>query len=58
MNSQPFNNMSSVQYVPDVLSNAGKFKIENENHTLGNLIRTYLLKDKKVLFAGYRISHP
>lgn len=35
-----------------------KITLENQDHTFGNLIRTYLLQDSRVLFAGYRIIHP
>ena len=35
-----------------------EFIIENETHTLGNLIRTELLKNENVLFAAYKIAHP
>ena len=29
-----------------------------EDHTLGDLLRIYLLRHKQVRFAGYRLSHP
>ena len=29
-----------------------------EDHTLGVLLRTQLLKDQRVIFAGYKIPHP
>ena len=49
----------SVEYINDnEVENAGKFIIENEDHTLGNIIRTSLLLNKHVIFAGYRIEHP
>ena len=49
----------SVEYINDEeVENAGKFIIENEDHTLGNIIRTSLLLNKHVMFAGYRIEHP
>ncbi|EPZ33935.1 RBP11-like subunits of RNA polymerase [Rozella allomycis CSF55] len=38
--------------------NAATFTIRLEDHTLGNLIRSELLKDPDVLFAGYRVPHP
>lgn len=38
--------------------NAAVFKVEKEDHTLGNMIRMQLLKDPKVLFAGYKVAHP
>jgi len=38
--------------------NAAMFTINKEDHTLGNTLRTQLLKDPQVLFAGYKIPHP
>jgi len=38
--------------------NAAVFTINKEDHTLGNALRTQLLKDPQVLFAGYKIPHP
>ena len=35
-----------------------EIEIANEDHTLGNLMRTMLLKDSSVKFAGYQIVHP
>lgn len=35
-----------------------QFKIEREDHTLGNLLRMQLLEDTNVNFVGYRIPHP
>lgn len=35
-----------------------EFIIKNETHTVGNLLRTQLLKDSNVLFAAYDIKHP
>ena len=32
--------------------------INGEDHTLGNLVRQELLKDRRVRFAGYRKPHP
>jgi DNA-directed RNA polymerase II subunit RPB11 len=29
-----------------------------EDHTLGDLLRIFLLKRKEVKFAGYRMPHP
>jgi len=40
--------------VPD----AGTFTIIKEDHTLGNMLRMQLLRDERVLFAGYRMPHP
>jgi DNA-directed RNA polymerase II subunit RPB11 len=38
--------------------NAALFHVNKEDHTLGNMIRVQLLKDPKVLFAGYKVAHP
>ncbi len=40
------------------LADAGTFVILKEDHTLGNILRMSLLRDKRVLFAGYRMPHP
>lgn len=31
---------------------------EREDHTLGNMVRSQLLQDEHVRFAGYQIPHP
>ena len=38
--------------------NAHIFFLNKEDHTVGCLLRDQLLKDPRVLFAGYRITHP
>lgn len=38
--------------------NSVTYKIPLEDHTVGDLIRIYLLKNKEVKFAGYRVPHP
>lgn len=38
--------------------NSVTYRIELEDHTIGDLIRIYLLKNKDVKFAGYRVPHP
>lgn len=38
--------------------NAHIFFLNKEDHTVGCLIRDQLLKDPRVIFAGYRITHP
>jgi len=38
--------------------NAAVFTINKEDHTLGNALKTQLLKDPQVLFADYKIPHP
>ncbi|MCC6012940.1 MAG: DNA-directed RNA polymerase subunit L [Candidatus Verstraetearchaeota archaeon] len=35
-----------------------ELEFEKEDHTIGNLLRSYLMKDKHVKMAGYRILHP
>lgn len=48
-----------LEYTPDPkVENAGVFKIEREDHTLGNLLRMQLLEDDRVVFVGYRQPHP
>ena len=48
-----------LDYKPDQKKpNGGTFILRKEDHTLGNLIRIQLLRDKEVRFAGYRIPHP
>ncbi|KAL6939341.1 DNA-directed RNA polymerase II core subunit [Hanseniaspora osmophila] len=50
---------SKLTIEPDTkAANAIIVDFEKEDHTLGNLIRAYLLKDPKVLFAAYKIEHP
>ncbi len=33
-------------------------EIKGEDHTVGNLLRTLLLEDPSVKYAGYRVEHP
>ncbi|KAJ3283133.1 DNA-directed RNA polymerase II core subunit [Rhizoclosmatium sp. JEL0117] len=40
------------------IPNAATFTVLKEDHTLANLLRAQLLKNPKVLFAGYKIPHP
>mmetsp|Transcript_20765 Transcript_20765/g.36968 ORF Transcript_20765/g.36968 Transcript_20765/m.36968 type:complete len:131 (+) Transcript_20765:39-431(+) len=48
-----------IEYKKDEkLTNCGIFKVNKEDHTLGNIARTHLLRNKNVTFAGYRIPHP
>lgn len=42
----------------DKTQNSVTYKIEIEDHTLGDLIRIFLLKNEEVKFAGYRLPHP
>ncbi|KAI8611852.1 DNA-directed RNA polymerase [Chytriomyces sp. MP71] len=51
--------MQKVSMVKDSkIPNAATFSILREDHTLGNLLRAQLLKNNKVLFAGYKVPHP
>lgn len=48
-----------VALTPDSkLPNCATIKFEKEDHTLGNLLRSQLLKDDRVLFAAYKVEHP
>ena len=48
-----------VEYSVDQnMPNAGTFVVRNEDHTLGNMLRSELLRNPHVLFAGYRLPHP
>lgn len=38
--------------------NAITYEINMQDHTVGDLIRSYLLKSKDVKFSGYRVPHP
>ncbi|SMN18918.1 similar to Saccharomyces cerevisiae YOL005C RPB11 RNA polymerase II subunit B12.5 [Maudiozyma saulgeensis] len=50
---------SKLTIDPDTKSpNAIVVLFEKEDHTLGNLIRSELLLDSKVLFAAYKVEHP
>ncbi|TPX40851.1 DNA-directed RNA polymerase [Synchytrium endobioticum] len=48
-----------ITVTPDTkIPNSATIVIYKEDHTIANLIKTQLLKDKRVLFAGYKIPHP
>lgn len=48
-----------LEYTEDTkIPNAGLFKLNKEDHTLGNLLRIQLLRDSSVRFAGYKVPHP
>jgi DNA-directed RNA polymerase II subunit RPB11 len=40
------------------IEGAANFTFIKEDHTIGNPLRVALLRDKDVLFAGYRLPHP
>ena len=42
----------------ETLPNFACITIQQEDHTLGNLVRQALLRDRKTRFAGYRKPHP
>ncbi|CAN0864716.1 DNA-directed RNA polymerases II, IV and V subunit 11 [Linum grandiflorum] len=48
-----------VSYERDTkIINAASFTLEREEHTIGNILRMQLHRDKNVLFAGYKLPHP
>jgi DNA-directed RNA polymerase II subunit RPB11 len=48
-----------ITYSSDTkVSNAGTFRFNKEDHTVGNLLRMQLLRDPSVRFAGYIHPHP
>ncbi|GAA5867240.1 hypothetical protein JCM8547_003131 [Rhodosporidiobolus lusitaniae] len=40
------------------IPNAATLTINKEDHTLANMLRSQLLLDSKVQFAGYKVPHP
>lgn len=44
--------------VDQKIADAGTFRLMKEDHTIGNILRHSLLRDTRVLFAGYRMPHP
>ena len=40
------------------ITNFATITIREEDHTLGNIVRQQLLRDRRVRFAGYRKPHP
>ncbi|KAL2058856.1 hypothetical protein ABVK25_000148 [Lepraria finkii] len=40
------------------IPSASTFTFNKEDHTLGNLLRSHLLKSPHVRYSGYRIPHP
>lgn len=48
-----------IVYTPDTkVTNAGTFRLNREDHTVGNLLRMQLLRDTSVRFTGYIHPHP
>jgi len=51
--------LKKVTYKKDTKTqNAATVEIQREDHTVGNIVRMQLHRDKDVNFAGYRIPHP
>ena len=40
------------------MQNSITYKIYLEDHTIGDLLRIFLLKNDEVKFAGYKVPHP
>ncbi|AOW04676.1 DNA-directed RNA polymerase [Yarrowia lipolytica] len=48
-----------LEVTPDTrIPNCANIKFEKEDHTLGNLLRSQLLHDSRVIFAAYKVEHP
>lgn len=47
----------TVELDPKIV-NAATFTINKEDHTIGNLLVSQLLRDVRVLYAGYKVPHP
>ena len=41
-----------------VIPNAANFQINKEDHTIGNLLKADLVRNKRVVFAAYQHPHP
>jgi DNA-directed RNA polymerase II subunit RPB11 len=53
------NGEMKITYTADTkVSNAGTFRLNKEDHTVGNLLRMQLLRNPNVRFAGYIHPHP
>eukprot|EP01054_Gregarina_sp_Poly1_P003829 Gregarina_sp_Poly_1__3828@NODE_213_length_11325_cov_357_800853_g189_i0_p9_GENE_NODE_213_length_11325_cov_357_800853_g189_i0NODE_213_length_11325_cov_357_800853_g189_i0_p9_ORF_typecomplete_len124_score17_34RNA_pol_L_2/PF13656_6/3_1e23_NODE_213_length_11325_cov_357_800853_g189_i01004410415 len=51
--------VAKVTVEPDnKAANCVYITLQREDHTLGNLIRTQILRDPTAIFAGYRNPHP
>jgi DNA-directed RNA polymerase II subunit RPB11 len=48
-----------IVYTADTkVTNAGTFRFNKEDHTVGNLLRMQLLRDPNVRYVGYQHPHP
>ena len=56
------NIIKKLQYIQDIIEeneySEGEIQINNEDHTIGNLLSSGLQKHNKVQFAGYNMPHP
>jgi DNA-directed RNA polymerase II subunit RPB11 len=51
--------ISKIEFVKNKENlNYGIFKIQKEDHTIGDLIQKQLLKEPNVLYSGYKQIHP
>jgi DNA-directed RNA polymerase II subunit RPB11 len=48
-----------ISHVLDTrISSAANFQINKEDHTIGNLLKADLVRNKRVIFAAYQHPHP
>lgn len=47
-----------IKVLPGASLTACSFQIEKEDHTLGNALRFFIMKNPDVEFCGYTIPHP
>jgi DNA-directed RNA polymerase subunit L len=40
------------------IPNCSTYKFQLEDHTLGNLMRAYLMKQSEIKYSGYKNIHP
>ena len=53
------NGEEKIVYTTDTkVSNSATFIFNKEDHTVGNLLRMQLLRDRNVRFVGYKMPHP
>eukprot|EP01115_Flamella_aegyptia_P000113 TRINITY_DN1010_c0_g1_i1.p1 TRINITY_DN1010_c0_g1~~TRINITY_DN1010_c0_g1_i1.p1 ORF type:complete len:123 (+),score=12.65 TRINITY_DN1010_c0_g1_i1:86-454(+) len=51
--------IDKVRKIEDTkIKNSIIYEIEREDHTVGNLLRMYLIEDEDILFTGYKMPHP
>ena len=54
-----FPDTQKVYYMQDSkIRDFATIVVQNEDHTLGNVVRCQLLKDPNIRFSGYRKPHP